>query len=511
MTDNVADINAILGGNFQEYKNTDGIAFGEQIGGEWPPVKELAETAQIPKINLVDKHRQDPLTQLAIEVSESVQFPVNTAFLHGLGCIASAMNKSFHYEYYGSEAPVTLYCLSSQPPSTGKSQINNIFTKPIRLAYADLNKEQAKKRMALEIKIEAATKEMANQKKANDAEAMADIACDLANLKGELDSIPVYKYSVSNATPEALEKIAFNQLGIFNVISDEAGSINTLLGLSYSDKATKNNADLVLQGWDGDYMSSARITRDSAEGFVRGCVSVIAQDETIDAILQAGERGNGVSERFLLMKENNLFGLRDHFKEQRIDGAVLNRYSQLVNGLVNSEKTVFKISDDAKVFIKQKKQELEPMLADNGRYSNSMMRGAIGKMDKQVHKIASVLHVVEHFFNGSAPVTISVETFKWAYSVYSELAKMYECAAEEKGYTGELAELKAVVTQLSKLTDKGKYEVKPRQLRDSLRNLKIFKGKSSFTNHLSDVLIPRCEALNYCRVFGDVIKINPSI
>lgn len=511
MSQNVSDINALLGMNNQEYKNTVGTPYGEQVGSEWPPVKELAESNKVPKINIVDKHRHDPLTQLAIDVSNNVQFPVNTAFLHGLGCIASAMNKSFHYEYYGSEAPVTLYCLSSQPPSTGKSQINNIFTKPIRIAYADLNKEQAKKRMEIDIKLKAAKKEYANQEKSGDVNAMAAIAQDIANLTDELNACPIYKYSVSNATPEALEKIAFNQLGIFNVISDEAGSINTLLGLSYNDKATKNNADLVLQGWDGDYMSSARITRDSAEGFVRGCVSVIAQDETIDAILQAGERGNGVSERFLIMKEQNLFGLRDHFKEQSMDSSILNRYNQLVNGLVNSGKTVFKVSDEAKVFIQQKKQELEPMLADDGRYSNSMMRGAIGKMDKQVHKIASVLHVVENFHNGSAPVTITLETFKWAYSVYSELAKMYECAAEDKGYTGEMAELKAVINQLSKLSDKNKYEVKPRQLRDSLRNLKAFKGKTNFTSHLMDVLIPRCEALNYCRVFGDMIKINPSI
>lgn len=510
MTDNVKDITAMLSDNYQEYKNMESSAFSDKTDSEWLPPHLFDEEDNIPKINLIDADRNDILTRYSVSLANSVQFPPNTAFFHALGCVASAMNKSFSYEYYGNVAPVTLYCVSAQPPSTGKSAINGALTVPIRLAYKDFNKEQAKARADIEVKISAAKKEFKAQEDQGNTNAMFEIQTEIAELLDKLEQTPIYRYSVSNSTPEALEKIALSQRGVFNVISDEAGSILTLLGAIYSDKGKPGNADLVLQGWDGDYMSSARITRDSSEGFVRGCVSVIAQDETIKTILGEGERGNGVSERFLLMRERNLLGMRDHFKDREDNAKLKHEYSELIRGLVFSPDTVFKFSDGAMNFIKSKKQELEPFLADGARYSNSMLRGAIGKMDKQIFKLSCVLHVVENFHGGSAPITINERTVKWAYEVYSELAKMYESAAESQGYAGEMAEVNAVLDKLRFHADKGKYQIKLRQLRDSLRNLKIFKGKA-MTNILKEKLIPKCESLHYCKLHKDVVYINPGL
>lgn len=510
MADSVKDITSLLGNNGQQHKNTVAVGYSDQLGEQWLSPLLFDEVDKIPSINLINDEREDIITQYAIALSKSIQFPANTAFFHALGCIASAMNKSFSYDYYGSVAPVTLYCVSAQPPSTGKSAVNSALTVPIRLSYKDFNKEQARKRAEIEIKIKAAKKEYKLQDDQGNSQAMYEIATEIANLQEQLDATPIYKYSVSNSTPEALEKIAFSQGGIFNVISDEAGSILTMLGAVYSDKGKPGNADLVLQGWDGDYMSSARITRDSAEGFVRGCVSVIAQDETIKTILSEGERGNGVSERFLLMREHNLLGMRDHFKERTDNAFLKHRYTELVRGLVFSEPMTFKFDQKAMDFIKGKKQELEPLLSDGGKYSNSMLRGAIGKMDKQVFKISCILHAAENFSGGSAPVMIKESTVKWAYEIYSELAKMYEVAAESQGYAGDMAEINTVLEKLRFFADKNKYQIKKRQLRDVLRNLKIFRGRS-MTKLLDDKLLPKCESLHYIKQHGELIFINPGL
>ena len=88
-------------------------------------------------------------------------------------------------------------------------------------------------------------------------------------LNEKLEETPIYRYSVSNTTPEALEQIAFNQTGLWNVVSDEAGAINVLLGNMYSE-GSLSNADIILQAWDGDWLSSSRITRKAGEGYVRG-------------------------------------------------------------------------------------------------------------------------------------------------------------------------------------------------------------------------------------------------
>ena len=104
-------------------------------------------------IKVVDKSRKDILTNAAIGIAKQVQFPINTAFMHGMGIIATAMTKSFSYEYYGNECPVNLYVVTSQPPSTGKSGVNNFFVSPVRIAFVDYNKSQQIKRNKIESKI----------------------------------------------------------------------------------------------------------------------------------------------------------------------------------------------------------------------------------------------------------------------------------------------------------------------------------------------------------------------
>jgi hypothetical protein len=118
-----------------------------QLEDEWqdPIDIEVAEDT-ILDIKVVDHKRNDILTRAAVAISNQVQFPVNTAFMHGLGIIATAMTKSFYYEYYGNESPVNLYVVTSQPPSTGKSGINNFFAGPVRIAFVDYNKAQQSKR-----------------------------------------------------------------------------------------------------------------------------------------------------------------------------------------------------------------------------------------------------------------------------------------------------------------------------------------------------------------------------
>lgn len=503
----VRDINAILGSNHQHAKNNLGSFSDEQYKFE-PPIF-FEESAVIPKVSLLEESRKDILSSLSRSLAKSVQFPPNTAFFHGLACLASAMNKSFYYSYYGSESPVNLYAVSSQPPSTGKSAINKTFVEPIRMAYENLNAEQGLKRSDIEVEIAKLQNQLKEMK---EPEGQKDIKRDLLEWEDKLAKTPIYNYSVSNATPEALETVAFSQNGIWNLISDEAGSVNIVLGGVYGEASKKSNADLFLQSWDGEWFSSARVTRKKSSGYVRGCMAVIAQDETIETLLQEGMRGNGISERVLIMREENLLGLRDHFKFEQVDPQAKRDYAKLVNDIVMAEKTVLQFSDQAMVFIRSRKQELETDLADGGRYSSNLMRGAIGKMDKQVMKIASILHCVENFRDGNCPITISETTVKWAYSLYRELAKMYESAAQSKGYAGELAEVEICLGYLQRMKEKGKLQINLRQLRDAIKNNKVFKGKKGLGDYLKQNTIPMMCKLNYCNYIDETkIYINPMV
>jgi len=479
-----------------------------EFESQWGDPVDFEHTDErILNIKLVDDARSDLLTQMAIGISKQVQFPKNSAFLHGLGIIATAMTKSFSYSYRGSNAPVNLYVVTSQPPSTGKSGVNNLFVAPVRVAFNDFNDSQKKKRGKIEHQIKDAKTEL---KASNNDLEVDTLIAQISDLEAELESKPIYKYSVSNTTPEALEQVAFNQLGTWNLISDEAGSINVLLGNMYSDNAM-TNADIVLQSWDGDWLSVARITRKTGDGYVRGSIAVIAQDETISTILDAGIKGNGVSERFLLLRENDMLGYRDHTSYIPLCESVKVSYSALINQLVFSENTVFKFDDCASDLIMKNKVKIEPHMKENGMYSNNLLRGVVGKMDKQVMKIACVLHVVEHWGNGLKPLYINADTVKWAIKLYKELIKLYIDAADSNGFIGEVSEIKAIKEQFAKFVQKGKFAVTPTELKDFVKRKSVFRGRTKLAGYIKDKLLIKCIELRLCTLHDGKIAINPKL
>lgn len=472
---------------------------------QWPdPVLPDTDDNYKP-IDVIDFKRTDMLTEFSQQICKQVQFPCNTVFMHAIGVIASAMTKSFSYEYYGATAPVNLYVITSQPPSSGKSGVNKFLSDPVRIAYADYNKNQKMKRARLESKIKDLKKLLKDSSNDNEIDALSN---DLAAAMEDLDETPVYKYAVSNTTPEALEKICFEQRGVWNVISDEAGSINTLIGGAYSDRIV--NADIVLQSWDGDWMSSARVSRDAGEGFVKGSIAVIAQDETIDTILEAGTRGNGISERFLLYREKNMLGDRDHNSFTPVEGSLKAKYAQLINMLVNADDTLFKFSNESMNIIRQRKADIEPHLKDGEKYSNNMLRGAIGKMDKQVMKISCILHVIETW-GRSTPTTIEAATVEWAIQIHTNLMEMYIHAADSQGFIGDKSEINEMVKQFRKYLEKKKAQVTAVELRDAVKHRPVFKGRPKLTTYLKDQVIPMCQELHLCSLVDNTVYINPKL
>lgn len=479
-----------------------------QIEDEWAdPIDVESAEERILDIKVVDHARTDTLTMAAKAIAQQVQFPVNTAFMHGLGVIATAMTKSFYYEYYGNESPVNLYVVTSQPPSTGKSGINNFFVGPVRIAFVDYNKSQQSKRNKIESKIKEIKTELKEAVKDPEIDALLS---EMAVQTEKLEETPIYRYSVSNTTPEALEQIAFTQTGFWNVISDEAGAINVLLGNMYSE-GSLSNADIVLQSWDGDWLSSSRITRKAGEGYVRGSISVVAQDETISTILQAGARGNGISERFLLLRENNKLGVRDHNQFKPVPSSVKVDYAMLINSLVFSDKTVFQFSDDAKRLIKENKIKIEPHLSDGGMYSNNLLRGVVGKMDKQVMKMSCVLHVAEKWSGKTQPLVIEADTIVWAIKMYKELIKLYIDAADSNGFIGEVSELKAIKEQFIKFLQKDKQCITYSELKDYVKNRPVFKGRTKLASYIKEKLLMRLLELKLCTLVDDKIVINPKL
>ncbi|WP_236513503.1 DUF3987 domain-containing protein, partial [Escherichia coli] len=108
-----------------------------------------------------------------------------------------------------------------------------------------------------------------------------------------------------------------------------------------NDGGKKTNSELVLKAWDKGHVSIARADVSNNMSFVAlGCICVIAQDETIDAIMQAGSRGIGVSERFLLVREQTRLGERVFIDEngnstyEPIDKSLRADYFRLIHDIM---------------------------------------------------------------------------------------------------------------------------------------------------------------------------------
>lgn len=445
-------------------------------------------------------------------VAEAVKFPRSTAYLHALGVLSAAMTENFYFRFDGArENTVALYTVGAQPPSTGKSGIDRYLSTPAREAYAEKAKENAVQRAKILSKIAKLEREIKSPK--TTAAMLEGVTRDLLDQQEELKKYPNYKFASNNPTPEGCESLAARNNGWCNVVSDESAAVKVVLGVIYGKGASTSNNGIFLSMWDNGYLSVDRASREGFDGDVRGAVALLAQDAAINTILEAGQGGEGISERFLMIREKNLLGSRDHQHRTPVDYHLKREYERLVHNVIHSlGPIIFTFSKGAESMVIDLKQEYEPTMADGGRFSSPMMRGVVGKADKQICKIASVLHGIENWRDGGKRNTeIEATTVRSAIIIFQQLMQAYSAAADSAGYTGETTELHKIVGVLAKCAGKNQFRIDLRKLRDSIKNMPQFSGDSSLTQNLRQKYLPKLQAHAYL-VFDtntDEIYINP--
>lgn len=483
----------------------------------WETPKDLE--GNIDKYPVISLGSESLVGRYAREISEAVQFPYSSAYMHFIGCISGAMVGKFTVEYHGEEQPTALYVVTSQPPSTGKSAINSRAISPMVAEVERLNEMRKKERKRLIAQLKALDKEFKKEQASSDMAALYE---EKESIEEKLEKQCDITFPISDTTPEGLAKIN-NRQGNFAVISDEATSINSLLGLTYSSGDRKSNSELVLKAWDAGHVSIARANADNNMSFTAlGAISVIAQDETINGIMEAGARGIGVSERFLLVREESLLGTR-----QLIDGNGDSLYSEpsaelkadyyrLVHNIMSEVDVKFTVSNSAMRALNRARQELEPHLGDGGKFAHTMLRGALGKMDKQVIRIASVLHAIDNWTSDNKSSAkkereISLETMQEAIIMFDELSKTYISSANAAGHAGDGAECKVMIDLLQRHGKANKGTVSLRSITDAARKVRPFTGQAGAAKRIKEGVLPILEKANYVCVVGDRVYINPRV
>jgi hypothetical protein len=149
----------------------------------------------------------------------------------------------------------------------------------------------------------------------------------------------------------------------------------------------------------------------------------------------------------MLAEPHNL-GARSHADKPLIDSSLINLYGEyccdVMEGFYSkdSEVKAMEISPFSWREINEFRDELEPLLSDGQKYSHTSLRGAIGKIDMQIMKIAACLQLLSPSNNAK---TIDPRYVTSAIGIMRDLTEEHLAMLESKGLIGRRAEFEAII------------------------------------------------------------------
>lgn len=387
------------------------------------------------------------LIDYALEVARATEFPEGSTVFTALGAFSAAASLCYCVQYEdGANLPLGLYTTIEQPPSMSKSRILNKFIKPLQTGLGEVNFKIYK----------------FNQEADDDSK------------------IPPVSDVLTNGTAEGIEKkMTQTCSGRFIVSSAEQGAVNQILSI---DGNRTTDKDLMLKGYNGEYHSSVRVSRQGFSGEVYGAVILIAQLGMTKKILQSSG-GEGLAERFLFLSEPHLLGKRTH-SEAPVNMMMEVSYKNKINFLTGCfelmkhpraiEKLMpLRFKPEGYQLLLKYKREIEPMLAEYVNRGAMLLASALGKFDIHAMKIASCLHIADHVPTAEkVPNIIEVSYLELAIEIVMRQFRQLELIMEREGETGEAGRRETV---LRKFDSSSRNFFKMRELVNHLKNVKPFR------------------------------------
>ena len=388
------------------------------------------------------------MRQLAESASVAMDLPVSTVFMVGLGVFSSMACRKWRVaRRHGGHIPIGLYVVAEQPSGVGKTWCLGAFENPFSSTKADIDKTRDKD-----------------------------------------SSLPIL--FATNATSEGLESSLISTNGFFSAVSSEKGLFNSLFGGSYGSKERANNNDVVLNAFDGGYVSSMRVMRKGYNGFCVGGIVSFAQEGSIDALLESS-KGTGLSERFLLICEPDRLGKRNREEIKSVNRDLLEQYgamcSVFASEIIESpvyfdELNELTISHDGWKMIYKYLGQIEPHLEKGGMFRVEGLAGAVGKADIQIIKIAANLHLLSF---GMYQPEIEDKYIDSAIRIFHELLESRLALLDTKGIHGDKAEYTAILVMFK---DRD-LRLSERQIIESRKCVKPFKGMQNTSDAIRETLL----------------------
>lgn len=443
------------------------------------------------------------IAQMAKEAARVIQFPENTAYLHGIGLFSSATVINFEVEYNHKFIPTGMYTLGAQPSGSGKSSAHGFFIDPIHHALSKRNRLLTMLHRNIDGEIEAINKQADKAK--TDAALLDTYSRAIEALVADKLKQPMVFPAKKNTTPQAAEEVASAQGGVINVCSDEQEALDTYLGLSYNDGTSSPDNGVFIAAFGGDMMGTARVSRDGIKIPVRGAFAVIAQNPSIDAMIKAGASGRGVSERCLIIKEPNKIGYRTFTRDgNRFDLDLKADYQRLCENVVAGTHPLrLSFSDQCRDMIVDLKNMIEPNCRAGTKYGDDQIRGFASKIEQHIAKLAANFHIAEQWnpgVTGSPSFEIQEHNLTKAMRVCMDLLDSYKVLIESASTMSASKLVLEVIGHMKNYALKGVKSFPLDKLRLSVAKEAWFKAIDGKKIDYLINLLARCEEMNFCHI-----------
>lgn len=375
---------------------------------------------------LPEDFKRTLIGKLAVRAAHCLEFPEASTALSLLASASAAASMSYAVQYQ-TRHPINIgiYAVVEQPPSTSKSHKLKTGTRAYLKAVTEHNKrvfaenEQLKKDKAEEL------------------------------------LLPTFA-AATDATTAALDQALSGKAeGRFFIASAEQAAFESLFPKEGMHSA---NNELLLKGWQGEFVASMRAGRNAFSGEAFGAIMVIAQPGSAGRVFDASN-GTGLAERFLYVSEPSLLGTRTlhgdflrHEDTAAFDKAVagcVKQYSEryLTDHSPQTPEAVqqLRLTPEGYDLILQERRRLEPHLGDLNRQGRMVEVGWLGKIETHVLKVAATLHVFESLGNGckppeAIPIALVNTALEFVHMIGDRLFKVMQ----DSGFSGEAAEVDAV-------------------------------------------------------------------
>ncbi len=442
-----------------EYKDLLLLPAAQKVLGDWGELPQIGTPPDFPESALPIIGRD-----MAAAVAEAVQVPVGMAACFLLGALSTAtVGKASVIVREGYSEPIQLYMAVSAMPSERKSACLTAMFAPL---HEFLNEENT--RLASEAIESAAVRAMLDkqlqkvQMKGDDAEVRR-LSHEIADF---VDVQPV-ELILSDATTEAMAARMAQNGGRLAIVSAEGGVLNILAGM-YSQSGV--NLDVILHGYSGEPISSARIGR-TCPRIEKAALSItLAVQPAILEKFVGNETllGCGAVARFLLASPPSLLGSRK-IEGYPVPKHITARYSKRITELMQAQEITLALSPDALAVFNGWVGETEKRLGIKGDL-REVGAGWGGKLCGNTARIAGLLTLLadEGFVIGSKRMQAAVTIAQYF------AAQMLSLTGADMGLSQNAHEL------LKFLKEWQAPEFSPAVVRRKLRNRKRFEKGDVF-------------------------------